>query len=136
MLYSMETVVVTERMVKKMEAAELKMVRWTLGVTLKDRVRNEYIWGMAKIRRIGENLRGERLRWFRHVKRREESYISRRMMKIEKPGKRTRGGCNIQNNNNKHFEAIFATLVGISLLLPMTKPSISLHPLHHLSPNL
>ena len=45
MLYGMETVAVAERMVKKMEAAELKMVRWALGVTLKDRVRNEYIWG-------------------------------------------------------------------------------------------
>ena len=64
-LYGMETVAVTERMVKKMEAAELKMVRWALGVTLKDKVRNEYIWGTAKIRRIGEKLRGERLRWFR-----------------------------------------------------------------------
>ena len=35
-LYGMETVAVTERMVKKMGAAELKMVRWALGVTLKD----------------------------------------------------------------------------------------------------
>ena len=90
-LYGMETVAVTERMEKKMEAAELKMVRWALGVTLKDRVRNDYIWGTAKIRRIAEKLRGERLRWFGHVKRREESYIGRRMMKIEIPGKRTRG---------------------------------------------
>ena len=90
-LYDMETVVATERMVKKMKVAELKMVRWALGVTLKDKVRNEYIWGMAKIRRIGEKLRGERLKWFGHVKRREESYIGRRMMKIEMLGKRTRG---------------------------------------------
>ena len=37
-------------MVKKMEAAELKMVRWALRVTLKNKVRNEYIWGTAKIR--------------------------------------------------------------------------------------
>ena len=49
-----------------MEAAELKMVRWALGVTLKDRVRNDYIWGTAKIRRIVEKLRGERLRHFPH----------------------------------------------------------------------
>ena len=82
----METVAVTERLVKKMEAAELKMVRWALGVTLKDKVRNEYIWGTAKTRRIGEKLRGERLRWFGHVKRRKESDIGRRMMKIEIPG--------------------------------------------------
>ena len=38
--------------------------------------------------------------------------------------------------NNKHFEVIFPTLVGVSLLLSMTKPSISLNPLHHFSPNL
>ena len=35
-------------MVKKMEAAELKMVRWALGVTLKDKVRNEYVWGTVE----------------------------------------------------------------------------------------
>ena len=74
-----------------MEATELKKVRWALGVTLKDKVKNKYIWGTAKIRRIGEKLRGERLRWFGHVKRREESYLGRRMMRVEIPGKRRRG---------------------------------------------
>ena len=54
----METVAVTERMVKKMEAAELKMVRWALGVTLKDKVRNEYIWGIAKIQKKWEKAEG------------------------------------------------------------------------------
>ena len=68
MLYGMETVAVTERMEEKLEAAELKMVRWVLGVMLKDRVRSVYIWRTAKIRRIGEKLRGERLRWLGHVK--------------------------------------------------------------------
>jgi len=90
-LYGMETVAVTGRMEEKMEAAELKMVRWALGVTLKDKVKNKYIWGTAKITRIGEKLRGERLRWFGHVKRREESYLGRRMMRVEIPGKRRRG---------------------------------------------
>ena len=36
MLYGMETVAVTERRVGKMEVAELKMVRWALGVTRKE----------------------------------------------------------------------------------------------------
>ena len=62
MLYGMETAAVTAKLEKKMEAAELKVVRRALGVTLKDRVRNKYIWGTAKIRRIGEKMRGERLR--------------------------------------------------------------------------
>ena len=35
MLYEMDTVAVTEKQVKKMEVAELKMIRWALGVTKK-----------------------------------------------------------------------------------------------------
>ena len=37
-------------------------------------------------------------------------------------------------DEQQHFEAIFPTLAGVSLLLPMTKPSISLDPLHYFSP--
>ena len=36
MLYGVEKVTMTGRMEKKMEAAELKMMRWALGVMLKD----------------------------------------------------------------------------------------------------
>ena len=35
MLYGMETVAMTEKQVGKMEVVELKMVRWTLGMTRK-----------------------------------------------------------------------------------------------------
>ena len=49
MLNGMETVAVTERQVGKMEVAELKMVRWALGVTRKDKIRNKYVRGTAKI---------------------------------------------------------------------------------------
>ena len=40
-LYGMKTVVVTERQMGKIEVAELKMVRWALGVTRKEKIRNE-----------------------------------------------------------------------------------------------
>ena len=43
MLYIMETMAVMERQMEKMEVAELKMVRWALGVTRKDKIRNEYV---------------------------------------------------------------------------------------------
>ena len=36
MFYGMQTVAVTERQVGKVELAELKMVRWALGVTRKE----------------------------------------------------------------------------------------------------
>ena len=39
MLYGMETVTVTEKQVENMEVADLKMVRWALGVTRKDKKR-------------------------------------------------------------------------------------------------
>ena len=43
MLYGMETAAVTERQMGKMEVAELKMVRWALGVKRKVKIRNEYV---------------------------------------------------------------------------------------------
>ena len=42
-LSGVEALAVTERQVGKMEVAELKMVRWELGVTKKDKIRNEYV---------------------------------------------------------------------------------------------
>ena len=78
MFYGMETVAVTERQVGKMEVAELKMVRWALGVTRKDKIRNEYVRGTAKIAKLGDKLRNARLRWYGHVKRREEGTWEKR----------------------------------------------------------
>ena len=91
MLYGMETVAVTERQMGKMEVAELKMVRWALGVTRKDKIRNEYVRGTAKIAKLGEKLWNVRLRWYGHVKRREEDYVGKRMMEMAVPGRRKRG---------------------------------------------
>ena len=62
MLYEMETVTVTKRQVGKMEVAELKMVRWALGVTRKNKIRNEYVRGTAKIAKLGVKHRKVRLR--------------------------------------------------------------------------
>ena len=91
MLYGMETVAVTERQVGKMEVAELKMVRWALGVTRKDKVKNEYMRGTAKIEKLEDKLWNARLRWYGHVKRREEDYVGKRMMEMAVPGIRKRG---------------------------------------------
>ena len=35
-----------------MEVAELKMMRWALGVTRKDKIKKEYVRGMAKIAKL------------------------------------------------------------------------------------
>ena len=92
MLYGMETVAVTERQVGKMEVAQLKMVKWALRVTRKDKIRYEYVRGTAKIAKLGDKLRNARLRWYVHLKRKEEGYVGKMMMEMAVPGRRKRGG--------------------------------------------
>ena len=91
LMYGMETVAVTDKQVEKLEVAELKMVRWALGVTREDKIKNEYIRGTARISKLGEKIRGARLRWYGHVRRREAEYVGRRMLEMEVPGRRRRG---------------------------------------------
>ena len=47
MLYGLETVALTKRQEAEMEVAELKMLRFSLGVTRMDKIRNEYIKGQV-----------------------------------------------------------------------------------------
>ncbi|KAK3518309.1 hypothetical protein QTP86_020982 [Hemibagrus guttatus] len=72
MLYGLETVLLRKRQESELKVAELKMFRFSLGVTRLDRIRNEYIRGTAHVGRLGDNVREARLRWFGHVQRREK----------------------------------------------------------------
>ncbi|KAK3545277.1 hypothetical protein QTP70_002960 [Hemibagrus guttatus] len=71
MLYGLETVSLRKRQESELEVAELKMLRFSLGVTRLDRIRNEYIRGTAHVERLGDKVREARLRWFGHVQRRD-----------------------------------------------------------------
>ena len=62
-----------------------------MGVTRKDKIRNEYVRGTAKIAKLGDKLRKARLRWYGHVKRRKEDYVGKRMMEMAVVGIRKRG---------------------------------------------
>ena len=68
--------------------AELKMLRFSLGVTRMDKIRNEYIRWTAQVGRFGEKTREARLRWYGHVLRKDNGYIGRRMLRMELPGMR------------------------------------------------
>ncbi|KAI5609084.1 hypothetical protein C0J50_6086, partial [Silurus asotus] len=76
-----------------LEVAELKMLRFPLGVTRMDRnwIRNEFIRGTAHVGRFGDKVREAIFRWFGHVQRRDTEYIGRRMLRLELPGSRKRG---------------------------------------------
>ena len=91
MLYGLETVALTKRQEAEMEVAELKMLRFSLGVTRMEKIRNEYIRGTAQVGQFGEKTREARLRWYGHVLRKDDGYIESRMLRMELPGKRKRG---------------------------------------------
>ena len=86
MVYGLETVAVTTK--EEMEVTEMKMLRFAMGVTRKDKIRNEYIRGTVKVEWLGMKMREGRLRWYGHVMRRDQEYVGRRMMKMELLGRR------------------------------------------------
>ncbi|XP_065658443.1 uncharacterized protein LOC136082953 [Hydra vulgaris] len=78
MLYGLETVVPTKRQVREMEVSEMKMLRFSFGVTKKDRIRNEFIRGSAHVACFGDKVRESRLRCFGHVQRRQKAILAGR----------------------------------------------------------
>ena len=75
MACGMENVSVTKRQEKKMQVAEMKMLRWSVGLTLKDRMRIEQI--RARLAELTRIVREIRLWWLGHLVRREESYVKK-----------------------------------------------------------
>ena len=48
MVYGLETVEFTKKQVEEMEVAEMKMLRFAMGVTRKDKIRNEHIRSIVR----------------------------------------------------------------------------------------
>ena len=65
-----------------MEVADLKMLRFSLGVTRMDNVRNAWdstggtVWRETREARLG---------WYGRVRRKDDGYIGRRMLRMELP---------------------------------------------------
>ena len=91
MLYGMEKEPATISNVKKLEVTEMKTCRWACGHTLRDHVRNENIKERLKVESIAERCRKARLRWFGHVKRRDQYYVGRQTLEMVPAGRRTLG---------------------------------------------
>ena len=72
MVYGLETMAVTKKQVEKIEVAEMKMLRFAMGVTRKHKIRNEYIRGTVKIERLGMKMKEGRPRWYGHIRRDQE----------------------------------------------------------------
>ena len=73
----------SKKQVEGMEVAEMKMLRFAMGVTRKDKIRNKYIRGTVKVEWLVMKMREGRLRWYGHVMRRDQEYAGRKMMEME-----------------------------------------------------
>ena len=62
MVYGLETVAVTKKQVEEMEVAVMKMLRFAMGVTRKDKIINEYIRSTVKVEQLEIKMREGRLR--------------------------------------------------------------------------
>ena len=91
MMYGAETWAIKKTQEKKLDVAEMRMLRWMCGVTRRDKIRNEVIRGTSKVREISDKIQESRLRWYGHVMRRDEQYIGRRVMEMDIQGRRGRG---------------------------------------------
>ena len=91
MVYRLKTMAFTKKQVEEMEVAEMKMLRFAVGVTRKDKLRNKHIRSTVKVERLGMKMREGRLRWYEYVMRRDQDFVGRKMMEMKLPGKRKRG---------------------------------------------
>ena len=82
-VYGLEMVAVAKKQVEEMEVAEMKMLRFAMGVTRKEKIRNKYIRGTVKVERLGMKIRKGRLRWYGNVRRRNQEYVGRKIMEME-----------------------------------------------------
>ena len=72
MMYSAETWSVKKVQEKKLDVAEMSMLRWMSGVTKLVRITNERIRGTTKVGEISKKVQESRLKWYGHVLRRKE----------------------------------------------------------------
>ena len=73
-----------------MNKTEMRMLRWIQGVSLREHKINEEIREAATVQPIATHLMQKRLRWYGHVRRRDESHITRTVLDMEVEGVRPR----------------------------------------------
>ena len=91
LMYGAETWALKKAHEKKLEVAEMRMLRWMCGVSQLDKIINERIRGTTKVGEITKKVLERRLKWYGHVMRREEHHVGRRAMVMKVQGRRKRG---------------------------------------------
>ena len=65
---------------RQLEVPEMRMLRFSQGVTTKEKIRNEHIRGTLKVDRFGQKVRESGPRWYSRVKHRDEDCVGRKVL--------------------------------------------------------
>ncbi|KAD7477013.1 hypothetical protein E3N88_00149 [Mikania micrantha] len=76
---------------RKLETAEMRMLRWICGHTMLDRIRNEVFRERLEVANIWDKVREGRLRWFGYVRRRSQATPVRKVEFHTVEGKKGKG---------------------------------------------
>jgi len=80
LIYGSETWTLKRREEERLDRTEMRMLRWILGLMLRNKKRNDDIRRILGVACITNKVREARLRWFGHVQRREEEDCVRRIL--------------------------------------------------------
>ena len=92
LLYSAELWPITVTAMKKLEAAHHRWQRKLLGITWKDKIKNDEVRSRTGLRRVETILRERRLRWLGHVMRMDSERIPHQGMNWQLAGFKRRPG--------------------------------------------
>ena len=91
MLYGSETWPLTQHMEKSLISCDRRMLRYMAGVRLQDHVPSSAVAERCGLRQINDVLRIRRLRWYGHVRRREDGEALATIRDWTVDGRRPRG---------------------------------------------
>uniref|UniRef100_W5NL26 ribonuclease H n=1 Tax=Lepisosteus oculatus TaxID=7918 RepID=W5NL26_LEPOC len=86
-LYRTECWPTTKKHEQALHTMEMKMLRWTLGLTRLDHVMNEGL----RVAPITEKMRKSRLRWYGHVLRSKDTSMAKTAVELKVEGRRPHG---------------------------------------------
>ena len=96
MAYGAECLTMKKRDDMLMNKNEMRMLRWIQGVSLRDHKTKEDIREAATVHSITTHLVQKRLRWYGHVKRRNDSHMTRTVLDMEVESVGPRGRPNLR----------------------------------------
>ena len=91
MIYGSETWPMKAEHEARLERAEMRMIRWMCGVSLRDRITSAELRDRMGVEAISVVMRRNRLRWFGHVERKNEEDWVKGCTVLEVEGVKSRG---------------------------------------------